>query len=323
VRTALALTALLLAGCASVDDAPRRDQRVTVAFEDTDARDALAMVGAAAGATVTVEGVPDHRVSAAFTRVCPSAALQILAWRSGCTVTSHSWRWHLDLSFRVEPEQPGARHTLEEIASNLAGDCGERVILATDVDPAEPMDPSRLAKTVDGSAVLDTALAPFGLHATRVGTIEVLSRADLGAGANTAPLEPSADFRAWNAPANGWFAMLERVTGKHVEHGDAPIDLRLHGSAEEVQLATAVASRAPSPAKRLEELPPSVTLASGRVVVVPLQALYMGRQRTLAVVGGRVVEPGDRLSPGVWIGAITWDGAEILAGDERLHLSVR
>jgi len=161
-------------------------------------------------------------------------------------------------------------------------------------------------------------------HFVRVGPLFVASREDLGAVA-TEPLDvgPVCSFLAFDAPGEGLLALLERATGRHIEHGDAPITLG-SGNATLLQIheACALASRCRGrPAKPLAPLwgyPLSVTLLSGRELTLDFRASLWNTERPLALVNGRVLGEGEELFPGLRLVKIR---RFVLTFDDRGHLA--
>lgn len=320
MRAVLVIVALILTGCAAEPEP--REARVSLAFADVTVGDAVMAIVSQARETVEVAPDAIARVSGSFRRVPPGAALAVLAWRTQGTVWNLGFFQRSRYLFWAEA-QPRADVPLIRIAQDLAASTNEHLVLASDVERHSPIDPSRLGAAIDGDDVLGTALAPFGIHACRVGAITVLSSVDLGSTAAVSCSGPSGVFLALHAPAAAWFALLERVTGRRFEHGDAPIDVDLWSvRGDEVAVATALASRAPHPKKPLEDMPPSVTLPSGRVIAVPLQATFVARERALALIDGRILEPGDTLVSGVSIGIISTGSLQLLEGDRSVTLEV-
>jgi len=152
----------------------------------------------------------------------------------------------------------------------------------------------------------------YRLHRVRVGRLLLVSHAPLELDNVPAGSSPVMFFWADRAPADAWFALLEQITGRHVEHGAAPISICTdHACADDVLRATALASRVPSRRKALEDLAPMVTLRSGKRFRFTYQACAMSNGRSFALVNGRVLGVGDELVPGVK-----------LCGIRKLYLSV-
>ncbi len=305
--------ALALAGCAAEPEP--REARVSLVFADVTVGDAVMAIVSQAHETVEVAPDAVARVRGSFRRVPAGAALAVLAWRTQGTVWNLGFFQRSRYLFWAEA-QPRPDVPLIRIAQDLAASTNEHLVLASDVERHAAIDPARLGEAIDGDDVLGTALAPFGVHACRAGAITVLSSVDLGSTATVSCSGPSGAFLALHAPAAAWFELLERVTGRRVDHGDAPIDVDLWSvHADEVAVATALASRAPHPPKPLEDMPPSVTLPSGRVIAVAVQALFVSRERALVLIDGRVLEPGDTVLPGVSIGIVTATSIQLLERD--------
>jgi hypothetical protein len=210
---------------------------------------------------------------------------------------------------------------LPVVVAYAAIEARKDALVASDVHGRASLDVSVDGTEEDAELVLDRFLREQGLSSVHVGDLVVASRAPL------APCVPEGDarwlafFRAWRAPAGAWFDLLERATGRRVEHGDGTIDLSVVGvRADDVLRATAILSRAPHPRKQLEDLPPVLVLPSGRSVTWRLQATLTRWNGSLAIVDGRVLAAGDEIAPGVRVAAIGDHWLELQEGGSVCRL---
>jgi hypothetical protein len=183
---------------------------------------------------------------------------------------------------------------LRWIVEDVARRIHQPLVLAHDVTGTVSLDLTVPAAKLP--RLFERVIAGNGLHARRVGSILVVARAPLESADTEFHGGEIGRFAAWGAPAREWFALLERVSGVRVEHGDAPIDVDVEGvQVEEVQRATALASFVPC------------ELAAPRDAC-QLRATVTRVRQPLALVGWgpecRIVAAKDEFATGVWVRAV-------------------
>jgi hypothetical protein len=308
--------------------APVATDTVALDFEDADLRAVVARIAAETGRKIHVEDGVSEKVTIS---TCP------IFWRDALDLVATLGRCDLDElpdgSFALS--QPGTLPGIAPLRSLrdvvvLLGDVLQfRVLVLDDVKGPCLVDETTHLSSSGAVAFFFGFLREHGLHAARVGDIFVVSAAEIESETCSVAGGPRATFRAFDAPAAGWFELLERKTGTKVEHGDRPVNVWLDGvSAAEVQRASAIETRVPGLPRRFADLPEEVVLPTGGVVRYTLQAtittdvrgcqgggalaaLRRRRHRRdvepLALVDGRVVAEGDELLPGVVIEQIRAD----------------
>jgi hypothetical protein len=203
----------------------------------------------------------------------------------------------------------------------IGGHMGDAVIVAPDVTGRTSLEESCRDTVADADLLLRRFALREGLHVTRVGEIEVVSSASLGEPAPPGDRERRAMSRAWSAPAEAWFALLERATGRRLEHGDAPMTIATGDvPLDDLLRASALVSRIRAPGKELAHLAPTFTLRSGRTETLDLLAIVANMDHPLLLVNGTVAATGEEVAPGVVFKTFDQKGIMLRAGEDFLSL---
>ncbi len=319
MRAPLALL-LLLAACAA-PPAEERERFVDLSCDGEDIALVMAAIARVAHREIVVEpGVQDPIV----------VELHRVSWRTAICEVARAGRCDLeeqpDGSFVVTRPEAVPVHLadvpLDRLLRYAAAEAGKGVVVADDVRDLVSVDTYDLGTRGDAERVVRWLVGRHRLSATAAGDVRVISREELALDVSEGDKGEPAQFMAWKAPAPAWFALLERITGRKVAHGRAPLTLhRVRACPDDVLRATALASRVRQPRKRLEDLPPLTRLPSGEWITATLQATVTRVENPLALVDGRVLAEGDELLPGVVVRSINEESLTLSQGEQGCELS--
>jgi len=298
MRAVLASLVLLVAGC-TAPPVEEREPLVYLTLHGEDVSVGAAVISRASGRKIVVEPGIEDPIVLNLGGVRWRVALERL-WEEGlCRVVKQA-----DGSFLVKrPQAVEARFErahLHGLLRYAAGCAGVNAVVASDVAESVSFDFHEIPNRVGFLHQLHRLIEHFRLETVQVGAVLVVSHAhlvdDIPEGQNNDPIWVYAE----KAPAEGWFDLMERVTGRRVDHGLAPISvgIRVEAPVDDVLRATALASRV-SRRKPLEDLLPLPTDPSSAIGPLTLQGSVSRGNESWALVNGRVVTEGDRLTSDV------------------------
>jgi hypothetical protein len=225
----------------------------------------------------------------------------------------------VELRARV-PAPPATPSAVAPVAEAAPVDTAESSVIGSvvQVPDAEAAETGR--RLVPNAGPLDRLVAAdleggaplHSYHRVQLGSVEVLSRDDLGpVSTESAGENPQVCLVVLNAPAEGVLALLERVTGRHLDHGAAPITFQPRiVKALDAQRACALASRAHA-RHALRDLPETCMRKSGCECVLGLQATLKTSDKRFALVNGRAVAEGEEVLPGLKLVHVYLFGLEL------------
>jgi hypothetical protein len=319
MRAPFALSLVLLAACAA-PPTEERERFVDLSCDGEDVAEAMAAIARVAHREIVVEnGVQDPIV----------VELHRTSWRTAIYEVARAGRCDVDElpngSFVVSRPEAVPVHLadvpLDRVLRFAAAEAGKGIVVAADVKGLVSVDTYDLGTRGDAERVVRWLLARHHLSATAAGDVRVISREALPLDVSEGDKGEPAQFMAWKAPAAGWFALLERLMGRKVSHGRAPLTIhRLRALPDDVLRATALASRVHQPRRPLQDLRPLTKLPSGEWITATLQATVTRVEQPLALVDGRVVAEGDELLPGVVVRSINEESLTLSQGEQGCEL---